>query len=459
MEPIFFSHWAAIHLGTSLIPDRLQSSPASSPRTNRTLLRRDAPILAAQLDELLRPDERFVLRAAGGRITVESVRAADWPAVVETAARLGMLGHLAMRAEDLRHCGAPEDRVARFLEAARGQAAFNLLLAHTETELLDKLASHGISTIPVKGVSLSRILYGNPAVRSTTDIDLLVSAAQISAATEMLENCGYRSRLPRALLLRRAFLESTDEHTGESVYVAEAGGIPLQVELHWKILPLPEETLWGELTEYAAAGGPVQGLSPELYLLYLSAHLAGHGWRSLHWLVDIAAFLEKFADGMDGAKFLELCSRAKLRQRTGVTLVLLREYFGIEWPAAKALDTPGPRRAAASVLRRPLEPASTPGVFEVHRERLRLQDNAAGRLRYLWRLAYPTREEWAREDGTLRPAAAAWATRAARLLRLAGAEAAASVRTKNDESARASSTANSSSPDPARPHPDPGEAA
>jgi hypothetical protein len=408
------------------------------------------PIPAARLESLLRPEEVLIVRVAAGRLGTDSLRGVDWRALTEIASRLGMLGHLSLHAGKLRRGGAPEEWLASLVEACRTQAAFNMLLAHTEAEWLAALAARGIQAIPLKGVSLSRILYGSPVVRSTTDVDLLVPSSQMSAAAGIFEERGYRSALPRALLSLPAFLERTDEHTAETVYFAEAGGISLQVELHWKLLPLPEATIRARLTDYDAVGGPVRGLSPTLYLLYLCAHLAGHGWRSLHWHADIASFLEKFADRMDAAEFLKLCHCAGLRHRVGVTFVLLEEYFGIRWEGAKALDTPRARRTAESVLLRPLEAAVTPGVFETHSERLGLQDSAARRLGYLWWLAHPTREEWARKDGTVRPAAAAWATRAARLVRLAGAGAAAGTR---EHSAAGSATdARPGAPQPAAPH-------
>ena len=418
-------------------------------------LHRDAAsVLAARLDHLLRPDEKLIVRLAAGKFDLESLRGADWPALADAASHLGLLGHLALRWDDLRHAGAPADWLVHSAEAWRGQAAFNLLLAHTETELLAAFAARGIAAIPLKGVSLSCMLYGSPAVRSTTDLDLLIPSAQMDAAAEMLETRGYRSSLPRALLSRRAFLAHTDEHTSETVYVAEAGGIPLQVELHWKILPLPEEKVWGGLTNYAAPGGRVRGLPPALYLLYLCAHLSGHGWRSLHWLADIAAFLDKFANRLDTAEFMRHCNQAKLRCRAGVTFALLEAYFGIVWPPGRPLESPHSRRAAESVLLRPLEPAGTPGIFEIHRERLRLQDNTGQRLRYLWWLAHPTREEWARDDGTLRPASAAWTSRTARLLKLASARASAGSRT---EYATTVPAAKRTAPRSARPQADSGE--
>jgi hypothetical protein len=410
----------------------------------------------ARLEEALRPAEKLAVQLASGRLDADSLRGADWHGFAAIATRLGLSGQLAARWDDLRHAGAPPDWLAHAAEAWRGQTAFNLLLAHTESELLTALTARGIRAIPLKGVSLSRILYENAAVRSTTDIDLLLPSAQMCAAAELLEARGYRSTLPRALLSRRSFLATANEHTAETVYVSEAGGIPLQVELHWKILPLPEATMWARLSEYPAPGGPVRSLSPALYLLYLCAHLSGHGWRSLHWLADVAAFLEKFADRINDGEFLRDCARAKLRHRAGVTFALLEAYFGLAWPRAKSLDTPHVRRTAESVLLRPLEPATPPRVLEAHRERLRLQDHHAQRLQYLWWLAHPTREEWVRNDGTLRPAAFAWMARAARLVRLIGAEATtkSSAEPPSGVAARragSSASASSSSPCPVRP--------
>ncbi|NDQ56904.1 MAG: nucleotidyltransferase family protein [Acidipila sp.] len=406
-------------MDTSLIPDTLHSSAATYSHNSLGVQPRAA---ADQLKILLSPEEDLLVSMVTGRYDPAVFRKADWPALTVAAARLGMLGHLARRAEEFSLAGVPGSSLAACVEAWRGQTAFNLLLAHTEKDWLGVLAARGITAIPLKGVSLSRILYRSPAVRSTTDVDLLVPAAQMSTAAEIFEERGYRSALPRALLSRRAFLSHTDEHTAETVYVAERGGIPVQVELHWKILPLQEKTIWNSLVEYDAEGGAVRGLSQAPYLLYLCAHLAGHGWRSLHWLADIAAFLEKFSGRMDAAEFLGHCDRARFRHRVGVTFALLEAYFGMQWQPAKSLVTVRARRAAEGFLRRPLEPASTPGVLEVHRERLRQLDGGKDRLRYLSRLARPTREEWAREDGSLRTTAAAWAIRARRLLNLANGE-------------------------------------
>ena len=433
-------------MDTSLIPDTLHSSAASNPHDSLGVQARAA---ADQLKILLSPEEDLLISLFTGRYDPESFREADWPALTVTAVRLGMLGHLARRAEAFSLAGVPGSGSDACVEAWRGQAAFNLLLAHTEKDWLGVLAARGIAAIPLKGVSLSRILYGSPAVRSTTDVDFLVTAAQVSRAAEIFEDRGYKSVLPRALLSRHAFLSHTDEHTAETVYVAELGGIPVQVELHWKILPLPEKIIWNSLFEYDAAGGAVRGLSPSLYLLYLCAHLAGHGWRSLHWLADIAAFLEKFSDRMDAAEFLGHCHRARLSHRVGVTFALLEAYFGIQWQPANSLITVRARRAAEGFLRRPLEPASTPGILEVHRERMRQLDGGKDRLRYLSRLARPTREEWAREDGSLRTAAAAWAIRARRLLNLASGESKPKIIVESNFS----SFANSQPKDPAERQP------
>ena len=409
-------------MGTRVNGDRLNDSSQHPLPAETSLQRSAARLLARTLEDQLTPAEAKLVRLVRGQVDAPTHLTVIDGEAAALAARLGLLGCWAKIAGYNRDAADGANWLEGWSAAARAQTAFNLLLAHAEQEWLARLLAQGIEAIPLKGVSLSRILYGDVSARSTTDVDLLVRSKQVAVAARLLEAEGFRSSLPRELLSFPAFLRSTDEHTSESVYAAECAGVSLQIELHWKILPLPEREVWGALRTYDAPGGAVRGLSAELYLLYLCAHFAGHGWKSLHWLRDIAEFVKKFANELEPATFLGWCRRAALRHRTGVTFALLEAYCGVRWPAVESLCDARAFHTAAQLLRRPLQPASDPGVFAAHRERLRHQDGPAGRLRYLAWLARPTRAEWARPDGSLRGAPVAWMARAARLLRLTAAE-------------------------------------
>src|SRR5690606_24563649 len=66
------------------------------------------------------------------------------------------------------------------------------------------LAAAGIPALPLKGPLLAQLLWDDPRLRRCRDLDVLVPAARIPAATAALETAGYRLVAPPAGLLRQA---------------------------------------------------------------------------------------------------------------------------------------------------------------------------------------------------------------------------------------------------------------
>lgn len=374
-----------------------------------------------RLEHSLGPTERTLIQLASPVGEPVVLPGTDPDELERLAGQLRLIGRLVSRAERLSAAGVPVAWVRRWSEALRSQVVSHLLLAQEEARLLEALQSDGVEAIPLKGVSLARILDGDPAARSVTDIDLGVRCADLARAAVVLERRGYITLLPRGLLCHAAFLRSANEHTAEAVYARDRAGHQLMVELHWKVLPLPEDLIWSSLEDYAVAGPRVRTLSPTLYFLYLCAHSSGHGWISLHWLCDVADFLLGFAEKIDAAKFLRHCSAARLRRRVGVTLELVEAYFGIRWEPADRLRNAQTYSTASEFLLRPLMPALSLSLVAIHRERVRLLDNGWERLLYLWQLAHPTHIEFESGQGYLRSLPMAWLVRMGRLTRLAWA--------------------------------------
>jgi len=57
--------------------------------------------------------------------------------------------------------------------------------------ILERFASEGIATLVIKGPVLAVQAYGDPAIRSYGDLDLLVRQADIRRATELMSAAGY----------------------------------------------------------------------------------------------------------------------------------------------------------------------------------------------------------------------------------------------------------------------------
>src|SRR4051794_16150604 len=84
---------------------------------------------------------------------------------------------------------------ARLLAAAR-----TLALDAVAGELASQFEQAGIRSILLKGPAMARWLYEDESVRAYVDIDLLVSPADLGAATKLLADDGFELSLQEIAL-------------------------------------------------------------------------------------------------------------------------------------------------------------------------------------------------------------------------------------------------------------------
>jgi hypothetical protein len=152
----------------------------------------------------------------------ELAATADWGALDALLRRQRLLGLMGERLAGL-------DPPQAFTGAARELTAATRLSAVTHELLVARvargLAERGIRSLVLKGPVMARDLYGDPGLRPSADLDLLVAPADLDAAGAELARSGYaidgRTRWSGDLpLLHHRYLH--------------AGGLP-PIELHWRI--------------------------------------------------------------------------------------------------------------------------------------------------------------------------------------------------------------------------------
>lgn len=144
-----------------------------------------------------------------------------------------------------------------------------------------------IRAISVKGPILGIALYGNPALRYSRDLDLLVSEDMLDKACEQLEKLGFKEVITvfNKTPLRRRKLEEKDEEM-HRVYEKES----IVIELHWRLSFRVDEsfdTLWENRNIKTVLGQKINCLGEYDNITYLICHAAGHGYSRLRWLLDI----------------------------------------------------------------------------------------------------------------------------------------------------------------------------
>src|ERR1700741_947130 len=152
--------------------------------------------------------------------------------------------------------------------------------------LLEKLRAAGVESIVVKGPVLSVRAYGDPGVRQYVDLDFLIRARDLLAATRALTDLGYDPDVPLAAI-------EAGKIPGEYLFMKP--GTRLLVELHTEHtfryfpLPLPLEEYFSRRTENALDGNRVPALAAEDEFVLICIHGAKHFWERLMWVADVAA--------------------------------------------------------------------------------------------------------------------------------------------------------------------------
>lgn len=236
----------------------------------------------------------------------------------------------------------PQALRAGLQDAARQHAALELAQQRETAEVLDALAARGIETIVLKGAALAHTLYPEPWLRTRSDTDVLVRAADRQAAFAVLDQLGYR----------RSEAAGGELASSEASFSRPEAALPL--DLHWRInnssllSPVLEfESLRARAIPVAALGAHARAPGPVDALLLAALHRAthhqmpmrvdGHAHRGdrLIWLYDLHLLVPRLAE----AELAELAKRAARHGVAGLCLDAVRaaqRTFGTAVPAALA---------------------------------------------------------------------------------------------------------------------------
>jgi len=171
-------------------------------------------------------------------------------------------------------------------------AEHNLRAARQSAMLFEAFAQARIPLLFVKGLSLARLAYGDPFLKMSRDIDMLVPGEAIAAAAALLGRLGYSLTLPAVPPQSRAF-KRWHLKRKESVWRSPDG---LHVELHSRLADsldlIPGIGVGSPRQEVEVAPGIVlPTLAPDELFAYLCVHGASSAWFRLKWVTDLAALL------------------------------------------------------------------------------------------------------------------------------------------------------------------------
>ena len=269
------------------------------------------------------------------------------------------------------------DAIAEELKSAASAIAANNLLARLDCRtLLDAFEAANVTLLFLKGLTLGALAFGNPAVKSAIDVDLLVDPIQLETAADILRRCGYRLIAPA---------DSLDDHGlrrwhkswKESVWRKDSPR--LQIDLHTQTADnhrlIPGITVHSP-GQRIDVGDNIRlpTLARDELFAYLAVHGASSAWFRLKWIADFAGFLSGASpDEID--RLYRQSQELGAGRAAGQALILANELFGTLRHNEALLDqllrdrpTRHLYRTALGLLaRQPMEPTGQRwGTFPIH---------------------------------------------------------------------------------------------
>ena len=181
-----------------------------------------------------------------------------------------------------------------------------------------------LRAVPFKGPMLSESLYGDPLLRMSADLDLMVPRDHVDRAVDLLIEDGYlaefdREDLQRWLKPNTRFFHCSLVHENRKWLL----------EIHWSLFAGWRKAHFPQPTGAECFPGGV-GDTIET-LLYLCNHGARHWWIELKWVIDVEHCVRSVHDLDWEELFTRAGDRGCLRV-VYMSLLLAQRVCGLEVP-------------------------------------------------------------------------------------------------------------------------------
>jgi len=321
--------------------------------------------------------------------------AVDWSRLLPLVEDHGVMGHLNASLHKLGDSAVPSSFKQTLVDRQREQIFYTLKLSAELFRILDQFASEKIPALVVKGPVLAMQAYGDPAMRSYGDLDLLVRQRDIRRATEVMTAAGYQAAVSLAAI---------DSGKIPGQYLFSKQEAKLLVELHndltLRYFPrrLPLEKFFARQIRVRLDAHDAPALCVEDELVLICIHGAKHFWERLIWIADVAALVTRQSNidwrGVTGSA-KEVGAERMLHTGLRLAKNLLNASLTAEAKAMVEADSNSAHLADQVLDWLPSAGYAPPSLFGRTLFRLRMRGGFLAAPAYLLRLSLsPTEEDW-----------------------------------------------------------------
>ena len=284
----------------------------------------------------------------------------------------------------------------------RNNGARNLMMTGYLVRVLSLLREHDIPSMPFKGPVLSITLYGDLALRSFGDIDVLIQRHHLLRTVKILANQGFLPEFP----LNDQQLLKLSKTDNEFPLIHNTSGISL--DLQWEITGgyFPSQITFDDLfvkhNKMEIGGEDIFIFSDEDLLFYLCVHGNQHTWKQLDHVCCVAQLIKNNQNLDWDVVFLTASKYCGLRILL-IGLLLAQNLFDTEIPKQFSMRLREDSRAVKLAQQISLNLFSSTQLqadsvsHRFMKYHLLSMDHSLLAIRYALRLIFiPTRYDWQR---------------------------------------------------------------
>lgn len=283
-----------------------------------------------------KPEEKLILLLCGVHLSPEVLDEAkhllidkDYPVDYERMFKLaGANEVLSFLDHNLSRIHEVQDSVRNKLNNAYLHVLrSNVVQSEEALKICSLLSRNHIEAILLKGVVASDVIFGDPGLYLSTDIDILVRPGDLAKVGEVLLNAGYE---------KDKGISENDLSASHYHFIFQKDGH--HVEIHWNLVKryyhVPPEFWWEDVHKTGYQGMEINALSAERYIMYTVFRLFDHGFRPLKFFVLISGIINKYQDEIDWGELLVFSRRYKMERLMLFTLRLIHDVLGTDIPSA-----------------------------------------------------------------------------------------------------------------------------
>ena len=203
-------------------------------------------------------------------------------------------------------------------------------LCNELARVMQGFQDNNVFTVTYKGPVLAQVLFGDPSLRISGDLDLLVNPNDLPIVHSLMLSWGYSPLTLFGDKEIQSLIESDRKHHIHYTHTVKS----IHVEIHWKLFdsyisPYQFDNFKNYIDEYETVqlnGVSYPVCASNLVFITLCLHGSKHIWGRLRWLIDIMKLLEQ-SDTLNWSQIYQIAKDNKFLPVIGQTLSLLKIIF------------------------------------------------------------------------------------------------------------------------------------